>query len=159
MVQSRIWHCLTVAALFAAVTISLPVKASGPIDAEAVLAEAAEECASIDDGRFERDEGAVLSVDLGSDSGNDVIIDFSKLHCTSAASFWCGSGGCSLVVLTSGKRYDFLARAFKTVEWFDREILLLSLHGSACGGAGAEPCFAAYFWHNGELRQASVNDR
>ncbi|MEO1066657.1 MAG: hypothetical protein AAFW47_04685 [Pseudomonadota bacterium] len=135
-------------------TVGLSFTASAQDTVESVLKDAEITCAELDNGVLSRSENAVLSADVTGDGVSDIIVDYAELHCSTAAQAWCGTGGCSLVVIVDGQKTEFLTRGWTIVVWQDRPIILLSLHGTQCNAAGAEACFQAVFWSNGGFRHA-----
>ena len=55
---------------------------------------AAQACAEFNDGQFDLDWGAVERVDLDGDLRRDWVLNESGFVCSSAASLYCGTGGC-----------------------------------------------------------------
>lgn len=135
------------AALVAAAMTPAPVQADPNTPAlDAILAEAAAECAGFDNGLFGTEDFALSHVDLTGDGTPDVVIDYQGFTCTGAASLWSGTGGGPLVFLIDGQRYDAFARGWQIADVLRTTVLVLALHGSECGGIGAEPCFEALTW-------------
>jgi hypothetical protein len=96
-------------ALFAAVTLAGPAPAD---DAERLIGSARADCAAIENGTLAVGEDAVARIDLTGDGTPDTLLDYAKLHCSSAQSFGCGTGGCQLEVMVDGTPGDFLARVW-----------------------------------------------
>jgi hypothetical protein len=124
----------------------LPVPALA--SAETILSEAAAMCAEQDNGVFSS-EGAVRSLDVTGDGQPDTLVDELLFTCTTAASLFGGSGGSMIHVIVGDVQSDFLVQGYELLNWADRTILLLAVHGSSCNGIGADPCFEALVW-NGE---------
>ncbi len=55
---------------------------------------AAQACAEFNDGQFDIAWGAVERVDLDGDLQRDWVLNESGFACSSAASLYCGTGGC-----------------------------------------------------------------
>ncbi|MEO1089007.1 MAG: hypothetical protein AAFX81_00095 [Pseudomonadota bacterium] len=137
--------------LFALALLTAPPAAAE--DAASVLAKARADCASFDGGTLTVAEGAVREVDVTGDGEPEEVVDYSGLQCSTAATFWCGTGGCSLDVIVDGRAYGFLARDWTVVPWHGLQVLLLRVHPSACGMApGLPPCVRALTWSGNAWR-------
>ena len=119
-------------------------------EAQALLDRAAAECASFENGVFEAGE-AVQEFSLRNYMGDlEVeVIDESAFACSSAASLYCGSGGCLLNVVAEGTVTSWQATGWQIVSWGPNDILLLSRDGAWCDGSGAEVCYEAVVWSDG----------
>src|SRR3546814_10899283 len=81
------------------------------------------------------------------------ISDWSSDVCSSDLSAWCGTAGCMISILGSspgGLRAIFgdNVRGWSAVDlgrW--RKGLEIPVHGTACGGAGAEACIETFAWN------------
>lgn len=120
------------------------------VEAQALVDEAAANCADFEDGTFDPGE-ARHEVTLRQYAGSLTveIIDESAYSCSSAASLFCGSGGCMLHVIAQGQVTSWQVTGWQVVEWGPDSILLLGRDGGWCGGAGAEVCYEAVVWSNG----------
>lgn len=138
--------------LFMTTTLSLalPASASEPVDA--VIDKAQQDCRSFENGVFAMTDRAVSLVDLTGDGKAEKIIDARQFSCSSAASLFCGTGGCMLTVIAEGKPTEFLAKGWKVIQWDRQAILLLAVHGSACGGTNLRLCFKAVVWSEDGFR-------
>ena len=121
------------------------------------LAQAASECRSAG-GRPDRIERAVKEIDLNGDNSIDWVIDFSDLHCESAPSYFCGTGGCPLYLFVSqGNEYirvwNDLVHAWKPAKVRGLPGIQFDLHGTACGLAGADACTKTYMFDGNRLRE------
>jgi len=122
----------------------LPAPALASVDT--ILAEAAAMCTEQDNGVFSS-EGAVRSLDLTGDGQPDTLVDQLLFTCSTAASLYGGSGGSMINVFVGEVQSDFLVQGYEILNWADRTILLLALHGTNCNGIGAAPCFEALVWN------------
>ncbi len=139
----RLWvPVLTLAALV------VPVRADPVAD---LLAQAAADCASFEAGVISGGDTAVTEVDLDGDGAPDRILDTSALRCSSAASMYCGSGGCTVHAIVGEAVSSFQAEGWRVIDWDGRPILLIARDGGWCGGAGAELCFEAVVWSGGRM--------
>lgn len=106
-----------------------------------------------DGGRATMERGFDTARDINGDGLLDYIVDFGRLSCSDSGMQYCGSGGCHLEVYVSssgGYRlgYEGPVRAHQ-IQPGERPVLLLSVHGSGCGQAGAYDCRVRMTW-NGE---------
>jgi hypothetical protein len=129
---------LALAALF----LGLPAHAQSVED---VLAEAAADCSSFENGAFAAAPTAVSTPDVTGDGQPDSVVDYAGFTCSTVASMWGGTGGTSLAVLADGKRFDFLALGWQVLDWAG-PVLLLDVHGIECGGTGSDRCVKALVW-------------
>ncbi|MXU64125.1 hypothetical protein [Oceanomicrobium pacificus] len=113
-----------------------------------ILGEAEAACTSFENGTFDAGD-AVTMVDLDGDGTEDTIVDESRFACSSAASLYCGTGGCMVHALVGGTEGKWLAKGWKVVEWGEDRILLFAIHGANCGGTNLRRCYEAVVW-NGE---------
>jgi hypothetical protein len=120
---------------------------AGAEDAAGLIEAARGDCAAFEDGVLSVGEGAVSEADLTGDGVPEAFVDYGKLTCSSAQSFWCGTGGCPLDVVVAGEASNFLARAWTVQRWDELEVLLLRVHPSECGLLdGLPPCLRAVTW-------------
>ncbi|WP_262030585.1 SH3 domain-containing protein [Microvirga sp. Mcv34] len=85
-------------------------------------------------------------LDLNGDGTNDWIVDYGHLECDGSTTMFCGSGGCTLQVLISNGRNEWVPRFEDTVRDYSfkpsggKMILRLEQHGIACRKPGTESC-------------------
>lgn len=109
---------------------------------EAVIADARAHCAAFENGVF--DEGdAITRITLGDPPAPVVLVDEGAFACSSAASLWCGTGGCGLHLLAGDRVLWRLAKGWRVTEWAGDRLLLIALHGADCGGTGVQRCYEA----------------
>lgn len=101
---------------------------------------------------------ALTSIDLNGDGIPDWVLDAGELKCE-MASFWCGTGGCTLnIFVSSGADFTLVweenAHAWKPVKIGGRPGIHFDLHGSACGRVGAAPCSQRYVFQGSRLIKA-----
>jgi len=107
---------------------------------------ARETCASFDGGEFALEWGAVTRTDLDGDLYPDWALDESGFSCSTAASIYCGTGGCVSHFLVGDVLTSLRNRGW-TVATIGRDrVLLTDVHGSRCGGINPTPCFLAHAW-------------
>jgi hypothetical protein len=142
---------LPVAAVLASMALwSPPALAATPAATKVI--ESSRNFCSGEKGTFTMAPGAVTPIDLSGDGKPDEIVDASKFNCSTAASLYCGNGGCPVTAIVSGKSTEFFAQGWKTVDWAGSKILLLGVHGSRCGALGTTRCFEAVTWSEGSFR-------
>ncbi|WP_425091370.1 hypothetical protein [Tropicimonas sp. S265A] len=129
-----------------------------PAPITAKLDEARGECAAFENGELTVAWDAVRRTDLTGDGQLDHVLDLQKLTCSSAASLYCGTGGCSVLFVVGDTVTERLSKGW-SVERFDfLTVLLNQMHGSACGGTNLNPCVEALVWDHDENRFFSLAD-
>ena len=120
--------------------------------AQELLDEAAATCSDFENGAFDPGD-AVTEITLTSQFGSidAELMDESKYACSSAASMYCGTGGCMLNVVIDGTVTSWQATGWRLLDWGPDTILLIGRDGGWCGGAGAEVCYEALVWSNGKV--------
>jgi hypothetical protein len=121
-------------------------------EAQELIDRAAADCRSFNNGEFDAGD-AVVEIELRSQFGTLVaeLVDESKYACSSAASLYCGTGGCMLNLIVDGVVISWQATGWRLIEWGPDRILLIGRDGGWCGGAGAEVCYEALVWSNGKI--------
>jgi hypothetical protein len=135
------------AAAFALAFLGGPA-AADPV--EGFLAEARAACAGFENGVFDAAD-AVIEVDLDGQPPMDRLVDESKYGCSTAASLYCGSGGCMLHAVIGEESWSFQSTGWRMLDWGPARILLIGRDGGWCGGSGAEVCFEAVNWSFGRM--------
>lgn len=131
---------------------TLAALVAGPAAADpvtALIAQAEAACRSFENGMFEPGD-AVTEIDLDQDGSPDRVVDESRFGCSSAASMYCGTGGCMLHAVVGDQVTSFQAEGWRMIDWAGRSVLLVARDGSWCGGAGAQLCFEAVVWSGGQ---------
>ncbi|MBL8563661.1 MAG: hypothetical protein JNN06_15425 [Gemmobacter sp.] len=124
----------------------LPLAPAQALTVDDILAEARADCAGFEKGEMVVMEGAVQELELTGAAPPEVLVDWSKFNCSTAASLWGGTGGQTMSLLTGdGLRQDWLVLGWQVVQ-FGQPVLLLQLHGAECGGTGSQPCVEALVW-------------
>ena len=119
---------------------------------EEILEAGRENCALFENGAFELEDGAITEIDLDGDGAPDKVVEEAKFRCSSAASLYCGTGGCMIHLAVGDQIYSRLAKGWKAVEWAGDAIILLALHGSECGGTNLRRCYEAITWSEGGFK-------
>ena len=116
-------------ALFAVVLNTLSAFAMSP-EAQKLIDRAAAECRSFQNGEFDVGD-AVTEIELGSQFGKVTaeLVDESKYACSSAASLYCGTGGCMLNLIVDGAVRAWQATGWRLIEWGPDRILLIGRDG------------------------------
>lgn len=130
-----------------AVLLALAGTARADDRIQGVITQAAKLCAEFENGTLAVGDDATTSVDLVIDGPPVVILDESKFSCSTAASLFCGTGGCNLHAFVGDHQATFFARGWQVTTVFGKPILVLALHGTACGSYGADVCFEALHWN------------
>lgn len=143
----------SLAALTLALTV-LPAHADLPSygNADEILAAGEANCAGFENGAFSLRDGAITEVDLDGDGTADKVVEEAKFSCTSAASLYCGTGGCMIHFVVGDQVYSRLAKGWMPVKWAGDAIILLALHGSECGGTNLRRCYEAITWSEDGFR-------
>ncbi|SIO47730.1 hypothetical protein SAMN05444722_2448 [Rhodovulum sp. ES.010] len=142
----------TAGGLLACIGLSLAAAGASAQQADpvaAILGEARAFCESYENGRFDAG-AAVREMNLDGQEPIDRIVDESAFSCSSMMSAYCGSGGCMLHAVVEDAVRSFQAEGWRMVEWDGRPILLIARDGGWCGGAGAQVCYEAVVWSNGQ---------
>ena len=127
-------------------------------EAQKLIDRAANDCRAFNDGEFDPGE-AVTQIELRSQFGSvqAELVDESKYACSSAASLYCGTGGCMLNLIVDGTIIAWQATGWRLIDWRPDNILLIGRDGGWCGGAGAEVCYEAIVWSNGKVLTVGPN--
>ncbi len=107
-------------------------------------------CAEIDDGEFALDWGAIERVDLDGDLYADWVLNEYGFACSSAASLYCGTGGCMSHFLVGDTLQSLLNKGWSLEVIGPFKALLAQVHGSQCGEINPTPCVTASVWDTEE---------
>ena len=128
------------------------VEAEVPFALADVLAQRKHDCASFDNGTLTVQEGAFVRTDLTGEGTPDWVLDETHLLCSSAASLWCGTGGCGVNFLVDDVVTTRLAKGWEVVPFPPMTVLLVQIHGVNCGGTNLNACVEAMVWDPTEKR-------
>ena len=103
-----------------------------------------------ENGEFNLEWGAVDRVDLDGDLYNDWVLNESGFACSTAASLFCGTGGCMSHFLVEDELHSLLNQGWDIVDLGPHRVLLADVHGSQCGGINPTPCATASTWDTEE---------
>ena len=139
-------------AVLAAIMLSAISALALSLEAQQLIDRAAADCQSFENGEFDQGN-AVTEIELLSQFGtvNAELVDESQYACSSAASLYCGTGGCMVNLIVDGETKAWQATGWRLIDWGPDRILLIGRDGSWCGGAGAEVCYEALVWSNGKI--------
>ena len=129
--------------VFAALCLPSAAPAETPDAISALLAEAQQACAAFEDGVLTIGAKAIQRPDLDADGAPDWVLDTGQLQCSSMASLYCGTGGCTHVFVVGGHSLDRLAKGWGVVDLPPLRVLLLQVHGADCGGTNLRRCVEA----------------
>ena len=113
---------------------------------------AASACAAFENGEFYLEWGAVVRVDLNGDLDHDWVLNESGFACSTAASLFCGTGGCMSHFFVEDELHSLLNQGWDMVDLGSNRVLLAYVHGSQCGGINPTPCATASTWDTEEKR-------
>ena len=137
--------------LCAATILAIPPPALASEAATAVVDQARADCRAFEDGVLETTDEAITLIDLTGDGRPDELVDAAGFHCSSGNLF-CGTGGCPVTAIVDGAPTEFLAKGWTVVDWGPLSVLLLQVHGSACGGTNLRTCVEAVVWSEDGFR-------
>ena len=103
-------------------------------------------CADFNEGKFALELGAVVRTDLDGDMYLDWVLNESGFTCSSAASLYCGTGGCESHFLVGDTVTSLLTKGWDMVTFGRHRVLLTYVHGSRCGGINPTPCVESLVW-------------
>ncbi|WP_170756428.1 hypothetical protein [Ruegeria lacuscaerulensis] len=109
-------------------------------------------CAEFDNGTVYLEWEAVDRVDLDGDLYLDWVLNERGFACSTAASLYCGTGGCMSHFLVHDKVYSLLNQGWDLADLGLSKVLLADVHGSQCGGINPTPCAAASIWDSEEKK-------
>lgn len=95
----------------------------------------------------------ISTVDLNDDGALDYLIDTNEIN----APCFCGSGGCTIQAWVSDggsyiKAFESNVRGWQVSPRASLPpLLIVDLHGTACGGVGADLCVKALVYQDGKL--------
>lgn len=153
---------LSCALIATALTLPQPAIASEMPELPAQLQEkvnlAQKACADFKNGDFVMEWGAVARVDLDGDLRPDWVLNEVSFACSSAASLYCGTGGCTSHFLVDDVLGSVLNQGWGVVDLGPYRVLLTDVHGSQCGGINPTPCVTASIWDSetGQWRSTSA---
>ena len=103
-------------------------------------------CANFENGEFALEWGAVNRVDLDGDLRADWVLNDSAFACSSAASLYCGTGGCESHFLVGETLTSLQNKGWDVLTFGRNRVLLIDVHGAHCNGINPTPCVEALTW-------------
>ena len=103
-------------------------------------------CLAFENGEFALEWGAVTRVDLDGDRRPDWVLSEARFACSTAASLYCGTGGCMSHFLIGDQSASLLNQGWELSNIGRHRVLLADVHGSRCEGIGPTPCVTASVW-------------
>lgn len=119
---------------------------SGGLTHKGIMDEGKALCSGMDDGAFSIEDFAVANIDLNGDGIEDKIINEAGFLCSTAASLYCGTGGCNIHAIVGDVTTSWLAKGWQIVQSGPDMVLLMQLHGVECGGTNLRSCYVAETW-------------
>jgi len=117
-----------------------------PTEVRRALVAADESCRRAGGTRVTLTVNAIRKLDLNGDGRDDYIVDFHETECGGRASFFCGTGGCDLLILVAQrggalrKIFDDRVRGYEILSGRGPSEIRFVLHGSYCGSHGNPSC-------------------
>jgi len=147
-----VWIVRTLSCTLLATAATLPQPAIAseiselPVKLQEKVNLAQQACADFENGDFTMEWGSVARVDLDGDLRPDWVLNEVSFACSSAASLYCGTGGCISHFLVGGVLGSLLNQGWDVVDLGPNHVLLTDVHGSQCGGINPTPCVTASTW-------------
>lgn len=121
-----------------------------PEPLQAKVDAATQACASFENGEFALEWSAVSRVDLDGDLQSDWALNEAGFACSSAASLYCGTGGCMTHFLVGDTLASLQNQGWQMTTFGPHRVLLADVHGSQCDGINPTPCVVAAVWDGDE---------
>ena len=135
-------------------TVSSQGTAETPLDlADQIVIKAQQSCVS-DGGQFSMSEGVLQVHEFATSDGVEelVIVDGHGFECSVAKSYYQGSAGAKVHLITTDDHKYGHARSFEiTTAANGIPVVLMLLHGASCNTAGYYPCIQAISVFDGKL--------
>lgn len=118
-----------------------------PIEVRKALSYAPVECKDQGGGKVTFAPDTVRKVDLNGDGRDDYVVSFQDTECSTYATAFCGTAGCSmefLVTLPGGRIRSVFwdrIRGYEILDGAKRGVVRFELHGSYCGRSGNPSCY------------------
>lgn len=146
------------ALLLAAAPLSAAAETALPPALQSRVDRAAEDCKSLDGGVFSYDPGAVSRPDLNGDGTPDWAMDESGFQCSTAASYFCGSGGCVTAFVIGDVETEIFGHGWQMAQTPVGPVVLSFVGGADCGLAEAAACVRALVWGEGRWNTQPTGD-
>ncbi len=93
------------------------------------------------------EEQAFVETDIDGDGArDDLVLDMGKIYCNRGYTLWAGTGGSPIHFIIDGtisQSWSGLAWEIERLGPWYSAVILIARHGSACDGAGVQPCVQA----------------
>jgi hypothetical protein len=114
-------------------------------------------------GEFKPLKAFLRQQDINGDGRPDFILNYGDAQCgdVPGAAYYCGTGGCLTQVFASRDDGTYVqvldenVRRLRFARIKNRQVMLIDLHGSACGRSGAEPCAMTLYWNGSAFSPAN----
>lgn len=144
---------LTIGVLLAFIASQVGAAETPLEKANQIVSEAMQYCVS-DGGQFSTNEDALQVYDFKTSDGVEelVVVDEYGFDCNLAASYYTGSAGAVVHLITPNDyRYGYARGVEVTTMADDIPVVLMHLHGVSCDAVGYYPCVQAITVFDGEL--------
>ena len=155
---ARLWWVLIFLETLAAPGLAWSADISDlPVQFQEKIDMARKACSDVNNGEFALEWGSVERIDLDGDLRPDWVLNEASFACSSAASLYCGTGGCVSHFLVGKTIRSLQNLGWKVITMGGARILVANVHGSQCGSIGPSPCVTASIWDKaGQQWQSSV---
>ncbi|MGB0658697.1 MAG: hypothetical protein ACPGNV_00870 [Mangrovicoccus sp.] len=127
-----------------------------PASVITILDQGEANCAAFENGAFSVDNGGLSHMDLNGDGVKDWVVDEFHFRCSSAASLYCGTGGCMAHFIIGDVITKKLTKGWQVMPFGPMTVLLTQIHGTECGGSNLRPCVEALVWDENDRLFATV---
>ena len=149
---------LSIVVLAAIAVPAMADETEPPAELQAIIGQRTVECSSFEDGVLSLKDGAVQRIDLNGDGEDDWVLDEFFFNCSTAASLFCGTGGCGVNFQIGDVLTSRLAKGWDVHSMPPLSLVLLQVHGSNCGGTNVNPCVEALAWDFDQMRFYSLSE-
>lgn len=151
----KLWLALALGLSFAAQLVAGAFAQSAvPAEISKVRAEIRDTCG----GRATFKSGFQRTADFNGDGQPDYVLDYGQSQCVGGnmTNPFCGSAGCTLDILISSgggyrQAYGSNVQGWSLAQAGGKSVLVLSLHGSACGRSGHMGCQRQLIWNGDQF--------
>ncbi|MDJ0860481.1 MAG: hypothetical protein QNJ03_15445 [Dinoroseobacter sp.] len=147
---------ISAAAFILISTEALVAQDDWPAPVTEAIETARAECAGFENGTLDVPWNAVTRSDVSGDGQIDYVLDLGRLACSSMASMYCGTGGCSVYFVVEDTVTERLSKGWSVERLGPMTVLLNQIHGANCGGTNLNPCVEAMVWDAEEKRFSTL---
>ena len=135
--------------------VSLPVSATETTKKVNIIVSEARNYCENDGGTFTTSENTVVTHTFNNNE-TLTIVDENGFQCSLAASYYQGSAGAVVHLITPNDYKYGYARGIEVTTTADEvPVVLMLLHGVSCGTVGYHPCVQAFTMFEGKLLTAN----